>query len=297
MSENVSVLLFVCSLVFFFSCEEEETLDFSEDKKLVLLSNFSPDSLLRVSLSTTIAINGAFGTTTNYPNDAVVEFFEDGIFKEQLSYHSGNDLIAPFYFSNFNPKIESNYLLQAKVNDFREIESRGKVPPVVNIQSLSLTDSTVVEDANILGRLIYNLSVELLLENILDTTQYFHLKAYRFINGKTRACNLSTAEGTGTPLLHESGVLLRSSDFQQGELNVGIDFIFNENIESKSPIYLELRHTEENYYRFHKSIGEQEAFSANQSVFSSEVFFIYNNVENGLGNFSGYSAVLDSLLF
>jgi len=292
------VLLFFVGLVLIGACEKEIELDLPNEKRLVLLSNFSPDSLFRVSLSTTLPIGKTGNQFPDYPEDASIQLFENDHYIDDLIFKPGDVFTLPSYVLNFKPKTKNNYSIKATFSDYPAITSSNRIPSAVEIEELR--DVEVYSSEVSPGFFFYNVIANLSIEDKADTLQYFHLLGWQKFEENLESISIYTLDDLGVIVLHEDGFLFNSDDLpvNSKSLNIGLRFVYNANIQTKSPIYIELRNVSEDYFRFHESVGEQE-FSAenNQSVLSTEAYFIYNNIDGGIGNFSAYSSSLDSLAY
>lgn len=291
----VGILLFF-GLVLTIGCEKEIKLDLPDEQRLVLLSSFSPDSLFRVSLATTLSINETVNQLPDYPDNASIQLFENGNYLEDLNFKAGNGYILPSYSIDFKPKENAHYSIEATVPDYPSVTASNTIPSAVGIEKLESFDVSVEETSP--GVFYYSIFANVEIAEKADTLQYFHLLAWRTINERARSISVSPLDNSDNQILHEDGFLFNSDELLAASKSLDIEVVFNydSNIEAKSPIQIELRNVTEDYYRFHESVGEQEfASGVNQGVLSTEAYFIYNNIEGGIGNFSGYSSVIDSI--
>jgi hypothetical protein len=300
-------LFFGCVLLGFVACEREIELDLPVEQKVVLLSNFSPDSMFRVSLSTSIPINNTTVQAPVYPSDAIVQLYENEAYVGDFDYRSGDTLVLPAYVLNVRPTQGSNYSIRAFTPSFPTVSASNRVPAPVAMEPLMANDISVMEDNTRPGVFSYQLSTTLAATVSQDTQQYFHVLAWRKIVVVNNGVVISTYKRpldisfgvtiSIAEILHESGYLLDAAVFraETNGIPIRLSFSYNSNTEMKSPVYVELRHVSVDYYRFHKSVGEQELTANEQSLLSTEAYFIHNNIKGGIGNFSGYSAVIDSL--
>ena len=94
----------------------------------------------------------------------------------------------------------------------------------------------------------------------------------------------------------EKGFLISDQTFdgQRKRIPFKASLIINSGFERISRFYVLLRSVSSDYYYYHSTITRQ--LSARESPFAEPVI-IYNNVENGLGNFAAYSTATDSVTF
>jgi Domain of unknown function (DUF4249) len=307
MSRFAVKLFFGCVLLGLVACEREIELDLPVEQKLVLLSNFSPDSMFRVSLSASILINNASAQEPEYPADASIQLYENEIYIGDFVYRPGNALLVPAYILGVKPKPGSSYSIRASTPSYPAVSASNIIPPPVAMGPLLADDISVMEDDTRPGVFSYQLFTALAASVSQDTQQYFHVLAWRNMVEVSNGVVISTYKrplgisfGVNIPLTaiqHERGYLLDATAFraETNGIPIRISFQHNSNTEWKTPVYVELRHVSQDYYRFHKSVGEQELIAPEQSLLSTEAYFIHNNIKGGIGNFSGYSMVLDSL--
>ncbi|HHS95377.1 MAG TPA: DUF4249 family protein [Phaeodactylibacter sp.] len=312
MRQLVTTMIFFFMLFFFLSCEREISLDISDEQKLVLLSNFNPDSSFRLTLSTTIPITRALGQEPAYPNNAQIQLFEDGNSCGDFVYDQGDAVRSPFYYLDKKPEVGKDYMIKISVEDFPDISANNQVPPAVGIGAFSLIDSMHLQEDN--PDLFFYVFRALLQVDrpVVDSLQYFHITAFRMVreftivgndtlwtmHKKSLALEAPVSEDIRT-IFHEKGFLLKGSyfDSHQDKIALELSFFHNRAKETGGTVYLALRHVSKDYFLFHQSIGEQEVQGASENILSTEAYFIYNNVQGGIGNFGAYHEVLDSLKY
>jgi len=303
-------LLLILSISCFFSCEKEIELDLKGNKKLVLLSNFTPDSLFKLYLSTSF-INTDNNAAPSYPQNANIRLFENGIYLENFIYQRTDPNEIPFYFSNVQPRAGMEYSISAEVDNYPSIKSNNIIPTKPIIENFQLIESTLIEDDEFPG--FFDTHVKFNLKLPHDNTQpkYYHLRAkidiflFDVIGVDTFPYFLYTAD---IPLnfpndvdfvltQHEPEILFDSSVFTESPdgIEISTSFPFDPLFDFKTPIYLEVRQVSKDYYLFHKSVGEQENTNFSNPILPSRSVLIHNNIENGIGNFSGYNVTVDSL--
>ncbi len=290
MNRQVLVLLFFV-LALAYGCEKKIELDLPEEQRLVLLSNFSPDSLFRVSLATTLPINDdTIVQFPDYPANANIQLFENGSYVDDLTYEPGVGYMLPSYVLNFKPKEKANYSITATVPGYPSVASSNRIPSAVGIEGL---EEVFIDEVEYIPDVFdYFVSANLKIEDQTDTLEYFHLLAWQKVDGRLESVFIYPFENLGQEILHEDGFLFNSNDLSSSSksIEVGFNFTYYSNTE-RSPILIELRNVSEDYYRFHESVGEQEFSALNtQTVLSTEAYFIFNNIEGGIGNFSSYSS-------
>jgi len=298
---------------FFFSCEKDIELDFPKQGKLVLLSNFNPDSLFRVHLTTSRPIGESSNPRTEFPSNASIRLLEDGADLGDFIFEESDDpdYLASYYYLNKKPEAGKTYAIQVDVPNYPSIKSEASTPAITfPFERLNATSVSSRASVNFPEFLDYTVKTKLQPSAPINSSAYFHLKAwqnktYFFIdNQDTIEYSFPFEVEFSLPnsiqhlrILHEQGILIDQEAFRDNPDGIEISFFFDFDsaFELKTPIYLELRNVSEDYYLFHKSVGEQEYSSLRESVLATQSILIHNNIEGGLGNFSGYQVTLDSI--
>jgi len=303
---------FIC--LFLFACEREIELDLPEQQKLVILSNFAKDSIFRLQLSTTRAITNS-NDQISYPEQAVIKLFEDDNYIEDLTFQYANtvNFNGPFYFSTHTAKEESKYTIEAEVTDFPIATAHNTIPsyhPIEQFELIASTSRQAPQDPDIID---YQLSANFKIAPTGGEQMYFHMRAFQHIDFYSIINNDTIYERFGSfeldpmisndinhlDLLHESGILLNSTIFEDHPEGIKLDFFLSifPVLERKSPIVIELRRVSEDYYLFHKTVGEQEVSNLAESLLATQSVMIHNNIIGGIGYFGGYNIALDSLIW
>lgn len=298
--------LLVSSLLYsLFGCERAINLNITDEKKLVVLSNFAPNQQLDVKLSWTQTLNTPISNVQS-PADATIRLFENGVFLENLVY-TDNEEDFPFYISSTHPIPEKAYSIEIEVPGFAVAKSANTVPiaiPIAGIEDVEVDSSSAVFPE----LTTYFVDGSLQLPPSSAETQYLHIVAYRngfeeqFINGAFVIVPFRTYLNFTLPnnvaafsINHEPGFLITAQDFPNDGLNFSTNFEANTTIENPSSIIIEVRNCSPEYYHFHKAMGDQEASNDAQRLLSTQQVFIPNNIEAGVGNFSGYNSTIDSI--
>ncbi len=305
---NIRICNFLVALAFFCSCEKDIELDLQEEQKLVLLSNFSPDSLFQLYLSTTVPVVSSGNNQVGYPDDAVIQLYEEGLYAGDFVYQPGNEESVPRYVLDKIPDARTSYSITVNTPTFTPLSASGFIPQRVGIEELEVR-SVMVEPGNDYFDFV-NIVVQLKPAFEKPDPSYFHLLAWRniiqfqIVNGDTltrmfreNVASLLSEDKRHTNLFHESGVLFDNEvfDISPMGLTVFLTTFYDAETELKTPVYVELRHVSEDYYLFHKSVGEQEIDNFRESVLATQPVLIHNNVSGGIGNFSGYNVAVDSV--
>lgn len=289
----------------FFACEEDIQLDSLENKKLVLFANFQPDSLFKLSLSTSIPIGSADSLLVQYPSDARIQLFKDGEYLSDFEFVPfTRDQVRPFYTHEHRAEAGAIYSIKAQYQNYPMLSASSTIPTPPQLQAMKVLEWEELNDNTNPDLYFYFGKVKLPLDLPSATTTYYHLLVkqqiirYNVVGSDTvknsRIVNLfSRLPKVQRPNLQlEPGHLLESSEIAADNSAIEVDFNFgiDRSFELKGPIYFELRHVTKDYYLFHKSREEQDLANSQQSILYNDPVLIHNNIEGGIGLFSGYQA-------
>lgn len=198
-----------------------------------------------------------------------------------------------------------------KVPDYPKVKSDDIIPTECVVEKHELQEIVTIQDDPEYNLVVYDIRSKLKIQVEERIPQYFHLRAWRNIsyfdvfNGDTIFFQNYKEDLTPSfrtrvehiTILHEPGILFDSKVFETKPDGITLNFQiwFSTIGEVRSPLYLEIRNVSEDYYRFHKSVGEQEFSAGRNSLLYDRNVLIHNNIEGGIGNFGGYNVTLDSL--
>jgi hypothetical protein len=274
-------------------CASDIELDRSDfNPRLVVISSFFPGNAIRVTVSTTKTPedNGNYsappGTTVRIvaPLDAAELLKKDadgGFITENPSLLAG-----------------TTYVVEARAPGFEEVTASTTIPKSSDLNTLHIEGAEFIESEvnDFKTNVRYDLSISL--KHGLN--QYYHLIFYQTIDPIDP--DLSTyiypvdpeyPEQNGYLSHHESGVLIdidRVADPSEFRFSFS-DYYFSD-IETFGAIFIEVRTISEEYYLYYTSLARQEI--SRKDPFA-EPISIFNNVDNGFGNFSSYNYRIYSL--
>lgn len=305
-----SLLYIFCLVaVLITSCEYDYTVDIPVEKKLVVLSNFSPNQAMRLYLST----NDFLADSTDrilFPENAQIKLYINNTYFEDLIYTRPSASTA-YYSSSRIPSKGRTYRVEAYFEDFDSITAENKVPQPMEIDELVFTNlrTEIIPSFPDLERKI--VSTEITIEDEFLAEKYFHLIPSKadigagpdFVNYGPEYVDIEAPVIPHEYLSHEDGeffqggIILKGSDIikYDNTFQVDVSFDYFKEDEKDTPIYFELRTVSEDYYKFHKSLAAQNARGFNQQLISIQAIKIHNNIKNGIGNFSSYSSFIDSV--
>ncbi len=242
----------------------------------VLTANcvFNPDSVWQVQLSRS---NPALDNMTFLPViNATVEIWENENVVARL-LHTGNGTYRPL--TNAKPAIGANYTLSASAPGYETIQATDAIPERVPFQSVEL-DSNF---ANIIARMKFS--------DPPDRKNYYLLQALAEYSDRFGGRVLIPIYFETDDLLAQDLGIEGSDAFifddaiisgKEHEIKIRLSRYYN-----TRKMYIVLVSLSEAYYTYLRSSESQG--QANDNPFSIPVQ-VYNNIENGLGIFAGFSS-------
>lgn len=186
-----------------------------------------------------------------------------------------------------------SYSISAYAPGFESVHSTTTIPTPSTITDLNVYDVTLEPSIKneFKSILRYKLSFNI---NHFEGNQYYHLVFYNRYEGLENILLIADPElSDNQPFLHhyDFGILIDRDDLTPGQ---PLDFNFLDWVVADSElkqVYVELRTITESYYKYHSSLARQVI--VRQDPFAEPVT-IYNNIEGGYGNFSGFSPAISS---
>lgn len=293
-------------------CVEEIELELPDAvPQLVVLSNFTTDQELQVSVSRTrSAVSDEVGSFL-YFTDADVRLWNglDEIGQLELVRPEEGDE-PPYYVTDgFEPMVGVLYTIRVNVNGFEEVVATSMIPRPVAIDGVDLnTDIRAGRDTDE-SELSFEVTVRF--QDPPGEANFYHLRFFQElsryrIEGSDTIVNPATTVqrilqvrslSDRLPFLaadNDRGILIRD-DVLDGLLN---EFTFSGSLIYNSQLYLpgnflvELRSVSKEYYDFHASVARQQN---TDGPFSSGID-LKDNIDNGVGSFAGFSTNTSSVV-
>ena len=309
---RIPVGLFLALFLILPSCEEPvDIVPPAGNPQIVIDGNFSPDDFIKVYLSEERPLQN---DSTRYISDAVVKVRTDGGIGRtmRLMPADGNYPNQPFYQSNFKPRLRTTYTLEVEANGFPRIKAASKAPdpvPVIDVRLDSVVSSRPSQDRR---ETLYNFYGSITIQDPMSVQNYYHFAEtilpidwFTISGGDTNLILnqeyflapvflTDNQDPSFFSLTHENGFLIDDTDFdgQQKTIPFRAAVAFDANFRLVNSLNILFRSVSADYYQFHSTYTRQ--ILAQESPFSEPVI-VFNNVENGLGNFSGYSTYIDSV--
>lgn len=287
------IFLALSSVLIFSGCET--TLEFSEqnlEPKLTIISHLTSSGSVTprvyVYASQSPSDSSTFVTPANLDVE-VTELETDYSIRLELNNNEGD------IFFGFPPhflKEGFSYTISAFAPGFESVRATTIIPRPSTIANLAINDiriepSTKNEFKNIVR---YTLVFDI---NHFEANQYYHLVFYNQYEGLNYAFLVDPELSDDQPFLqhYDFGILIDKDDMVPGE---PLSFDFVDWVVGDHPlkrVYVELRTITQEYFKYHSSLARQ--LIVRQDPFAEPVT-IFNNIEGGYGNFSGFSPDISS---
>ncbi len=299
-------LLLFASTIFLHSCLKQKDINLNiKENQYVVNALIQQDDSCRVYISKSQFLNDT--SNIAYVDNAQVQLFENDNFIEELAYKL-TSVNAPYYASRFKDfKEENKYSVKVLIPGYeKEIRSSDIIPKanasVSNFQGPQNVDSSTE---------FITYSLNLKKKNIEKS--YYHIRfEERFVNWTLNGSDTLKfySDWANALIFFENPFTYISNPSEPFALNLGsgfygfmlddneigsngkkIEFQVKNFLINASNTYLESRliinTVSENYFKYYYT-SNQSYLTDNVSL--SEVVIIHNNIINGIGNFSGFSA-------
>lgn len=284
-----SVLMVLSSLLLLSGCET--TLDLPTNKlpKLTIISHLSPAATGWEQPRVYVFVSQSLSDSSNFeiPENIEVEVTELETDHSINLTQTTRDGETYFGFPKSFLKEGFSYTISAYSPGFESVRATTSIPKPstianLNISGITIEPSTKNEFKDIVR---YSLDFEI---NHIGSNQYYHLVFYNQYAGLPVAYIVNPELTDDQPFLahYDFGVLIDRDDLVLGApltFNF-VDWVLEDN--ELIRVFVELRTITKEYYKYHSTLARQ--LIVRQDPFAEPVS-IYNNIEGGYGNFSGFS--------
>ena len=300
----LKVVLFFC-LLLVLGCERVVDLGLdAQAPKLVLVSNFSPLDTIECVVSKSIPVLET--GTVEYVPDATVQIFKEDELLDQFQFISSDNPPFPSYYlsNSIVPEPGSFYTIRVEAPGFEPIQSTNYIPEAVEADSGNFGFNVSVTEENFFDNLVeFDLTMRIL--DPASEENYYHLVFYQegftykedssgVIDTISQFFSLPLSITVGddnvplTPYVNGRGVLVRDEEFDGNiqVFNFSGSFLYHRFEQLLGDFIIEVRSVTREYYLYHSTLVQQ--YQASFDPLSDPVI-IFNNVENGFGNFSGFN--------
>lgn len=301
MKELLILMLFLFSLS---ACEKDFVIkDQASSSKMVINSLFSNTGKMNVYVTGSYAANGA--NTIHSLEDAIVELYEDNVFKEQMKYLN-SDTVGTFgkFQSSFNPLKGKKYTVKVSQSRYGQAEATDEqVFPVQILSSYVAyypTDSTDHTSAKI-NVDIHDSPDK---ENYYKATIWAEEKLSQIINAQGDTMIYSrTRSYKPMPVTYladtarEWAFNLFFSDNGFNGQDKTLEFNFQDATSKdrliSSKLWVEILTVSKTYYQYYKTL---ELYRQTNNANSAEPSYVYSNINNGYGVFASYNSQRKSMV-
>jgi hypothetical protein len=274
------------------SCETVLDLELHAIPKLTIISNLNPGNPAGQRVYVYASQSPTDSSKFYTPEDLVVNVTEvesNTTFLLDTSIYQGK---TTFKFPAGFIKAGYTYSITAFAPGFDIVQATTFIPRPSTISNLEIKDVKIEQsDAHEFKNIIrYKLSFNI--DNF--ESNYYHLVFYNEYNGLDNLFIVDPEPSDDYQAFiqhYEYGVLIDGQDL---EINKPLVFDFQDweiNNNNLIRVYVELRTINEEYYKYHSSLTRQ--LIVLQDPFAEPVT-IFNNIEGGFGNFSGFSSNITS---
>jgi hypothetical protein len=186
-----------------------------------------------------------------------------------------------------------SYSISAYAPGFESVHSTTSIPTPSTISNLNVHNVTLEPSIKNEFKSILRYKLGFTIDHF-ELNRYYHLVFYNRYEGIDTLLLIVDPElSDDQPFLHhyDFGILIDRNDLTPGE---PLEFDFLDWVVADSElkeVYVELRTITESYYKYHSSLARQ--LIIRQDPFA-EPITIFNNIEGGYGNFSGFSPDISS---
>jgi hypothetical protein len=295
------------------SCEKEVSYEFNQTEKLVVFSNFTQNNALDVLVYKTKALDSGDPTGVDFISDATVMVFGQDNFQEVLELIPGNAETGkpPFYRSRgLVPQTGELYIVKVSAPGFEPVTAENSIPVPVPIESVQY-NSNFAEPEDDDTEQVLGFDVSVTVQDPPDQKNYYHLIFYQELfsymvtpDGDTlRGIKLYAEPKTlytkdpNLPVLKnfdQRGFLADDRHFNGKKMvfDVAGSYSFDNQKFLPGNFLIELRSVSEAYFFHYSTLTMQGGLGGNPL---SEGVVIYDNIENGVGIFAGYSSSVNTV--
>lgn len=281
------------------SCIKEIPLDeTSFSPRIVVNSIICSDSIIKVQVSKTVMITD---TGKRIIDNANVSLYKDGVFVSQLA-----NIDSGYYIFGTYPEKGKLYEIRADAPGFNPVSATEVIPEKTEIISCSFTGPIAAVDP-VLGSEMCDINIvfkdNASIKNYYEIIFYWEkIKSKEYFNVNETSYDIPVLKNEGDFDFKPTSVFF-SDDIINGSLvniNVKSYTVFSrsgnnwEIIEPPGKLYVILRTTSYNYYKYRKlwtrhHHNQNQGIDFYQDIFRGEPISMFTNVTNGNGIFAGYS--------
>ena len=287
--KTISIISFLALILILHSCEMIVDIDLPEQEPVMVINAIiEADKPLIVNVSKSI---GIFDTTKQYNiENAIVEIYENGNYKEKLNYTKDGNYISNLVI----PKNGNKYKVIASAPGYQEVSAETDIPfNDVKVSNIIIKDSVNFNLNNIVNGITTEASVSFTIHDPPETN-YYNLEM-TYIDSSNQieySIYISVSDSKLEILNNYENLLFIDRSFNGKDIR--IEVFFNsyylnlpEYYSSGEPppyILFNISTVSHEFYLYKKTSLEQSLSIDNPFA---EPAPVYSNIKNGLGIFSG----------
>lgn len=284
MQKYIIIIIAALSLLFT-ACEKEIEIDYPAHESVLVVNTFcQPDSTWKVYI--TDSQSKVSSQVPQVVENASVQIFEDESLIATL-YHEENgqyiaDDTAP------KPQIGSEYTLKVSADGYPDTEANTSIPVPVDIQQVEIKDSIAIDE---MGEYITEIHIHF--QDPPETDNFYSVSTQLYNSElgfywptfyKFDGAEIEFQFARNDDKFFFSDLFFNGTTYVLKAQVSSEKFIFSK--ENSDQIIVNLASVTESYYNYHKEVEQQ--ISIQENPFAEPVF-IESNIQNGLGNFAGFS--------
>ncbi len=296
----------LCLLLFVAACVDPVDLQLPKSENdLAVVCHFSPLDTFELVLSRGHSVLDLDEDSIQYPSDASISIFGDGVLIDVLSYTESSPSGSPPHYrsSHFVPKEGESYTLRAVVEGEKVITAQSYVPFGVDIKTQTFSyDLSILPEDNFSNRAEYEISFEI--PDPASEENFYHLTFYQEIHNLIITSDEDTLIQTFfsnplrvetenaflplTPYIENRGYLFKD-DFFSGtsqEFSFSGTFLFSKSNQQLGDFIVELRTVTKEYYQYHTALAR---YARSLSDPLASPVLVPGNVEQAEGIFTGFA--------
>lgn len=304
-------ILVTCFCLFTSStCEQTyDAGDLDTEQKLVINSTFSPDSIMKVFVSHSLAVTASPTEVRRPIANVEVEITDQSDNRTILQLDQEGGLGPNYYVNpNFKPVVGEMYEVNVSAPKYESAFASDMIPVANNIEEVTITNS-FAEKSRQFGRTDHWFTLNFKIPN-LPGENYYHLFISReeiFYNDNPNQGatifhhtnsfvlnDLINFENPNGLVYFDNSIFIKDDNSSGSSLSFSADvgFTHQPSFELIKHLRFELRTVSEAYYKYFTTYRKQNNLQDN---FGDQTILLMN-VENGYGIFGGYSQTIDSLI-
>lgn len=292
-----------CAREVFIELPEEET-------KIVTISHFTTGETFKVKVSLSQPVYDSGDPVI--PDNVDITLAKEGAFIDKL-FKATSDDGAIYWESRDLAEPGISFSITARIDGMPQASASSAVPAFFPLAPILIDPAKMTETPLSNGQMLLTIPLELHLDQLPADKRYFAFSIRHDIDvlqnvGGEWVTDFTyeglptnySADGRTLALLYDLSepVVLINEKFWSEIVDQDHNTLFLDAkiaykpAENEKPrrIYVEWRTLSEEFYKYHLSIARQGS-----NLPLSDPDAVFNNVENGYGNFSGYSVAIDTL--